>query len=365
MSKALLVASTLLSIAVFSKAVILPSRLKDAGKQALNGSVIKFPLYLKFQPNPPITQGPTKSESEDTEPPIPKINYRWNFEAPIEMEDFGHKNTSMVIDINYRNILIPIQYPPTRYIGLKCEKDRKDPSLQGSCVYDSKKPLRDSMEQDHWEIYGQKPTGYFGNNSWHWTEGVFEEFKRFDIGALTTDQTGWVLQNSGIMGMGSETNTASLWTYLFEVYQPIDDYFYRTFYLNTSDTHDIPYNRDFYWWQLFKPSFDDPMVYDLFNGSEFRISDELATILDDPIQSEFAFWIPNLKAGSKSQTWGLGGVNVTSSDLKEPIASNINVCFAMNSNATFLFPGRSWKSSKKLLSTLSAGEPSAVLEASF
>ena len=348
MSKALFSAATLLSIAFFARAMILPSQLKQVGKQSLNGTVIRFPLYLKFQSNPPIKQDPQSEDSEDPEPPIPKINYRWNFETSMSVAVFNKEiNSSMVIDINYRNILVPIVYPPNRNEGVICEKDRETPRPLRTCLYNSSNPLRDTMEQDHWAMYGQQPTGFFGNSTWQWTLGVFEEGKRFNIGTLTTSPVGWLLQNSGILGMGSETSTTSLWSYLFEVYQPRDDYFYTSFYLNTNQILDIPVKKEFYWWQLFNPSYDDTMVYDFFNGSEFRISDELALILDDPAQSESQYWIPNLKAGNNSQTWGIRGVNVTSSDLKEPIASNINICFAMNSNATFLFPKKKLEEFKK------------------
>ena len=335
MSKALLTASTLLTLAVLTKAIILPAPLKATGKQNLNGEAITFPLYLKLQNLPPDLK-PEQKTSKDPEPPKP--NYKWNFEASIHMEGFGQTNTTMVIDINYRNILIPVFNRPGRDSGIKCEKDQKDPNSKDSCVYSSNEPLQDTMDQDHWAMYGQKPEGFRGTNTWAWTEGVSNESKRFKIGALTTPSADWVLDDAGILGMGSETSTASLWTYLFEVYEPSYGYFYTTFYLTTYDTLDIPQNKNYYWWQMFNPSLNTSNVYQLFNGSEFRISDDVASILDDPVQADFPVWIPNLKAGSNSQTWGIGAVKVYSSDLKEPIATNANVCFAMNSNATFLFP---------------------------
>ena len=335
MLKAFLVASTLLSPALLTKAAhSSPTPISDLGKPSLNGDVIKFPLQLTVQKPPPNQTTLNEASGKKNEPE----NIKWNFESVISMGGFDYtQHISMIVDINYQNILIPIMDDQSsRAVGLKCTKGQRQ--KYSSCVYYSDQPLENTMEQDHWTVYDQKPKGFIAKNSWLWSPKTIFEEKGFEIGALTTSPDDWALVNAGVLGMGSETSTTSLWTYLFEVSTPEFGYFYTSFYLNTSDTLDVEYNRNFYWYQVFNPPSDEPYIYEkVFNGSEFRISDNLASILDDPVQADFSpFWVPNLKGGSKSQTWGLGNVTVSSSDQKDPLFSNINICFAMNSNSTFL-----------------------------
>ena len=291
---------------------------KDStGKPELAGHVIRFPLNLRsiLAPN--------------QDPDI--YADRMFLQSSIQIDSLNDNQTAMVFDPNYRNILIPIAYPETgRKSGIQCDKDAHPAGSTTSCLFYSNLPIQKTLGVDHWSMYNATPQGFQGENSWGWTEHTINTTKKFKTGVLTTPSKDWALGEAGIFGLGAKTATNSLWSYLFEMYNPQYGNFYATFYL------DSPRDSGLYWYEVFNPQLNSSTFDYLFKGSELRVSDSDFSILDDQVQADYAVYIPSLKPGNKSQTWGLENVTVYSSDKKEPIFKNINICFAMNANTTFL-----------------------------
>ena len=293
------------------EAVVLPK---------VDGRVLRWPL--KFQGHPSVG---------NDHPIIPKFKFNFFFTAEMALEQGTNKTTPMALAPNYRAILIPFTGSQGRSNGIPCDENTKKTA---TCVYNTDLPLQKTLGVDHWAAFDQNPTGFQATNLWNWTKDTNTITTPTKIGALNTSIGNWATGEAGVMGLGSVTGTDNLWTYLFSRYAAENSTMYATFYLTS------PNNKGLFWYDVFNGN-DTNVNASIFEGSEFRVSDNLTNILDDPTAK--GIWIANQGAGNASQTWGIENAALFSTDQKEAIVQNVSVCLAINAHDTFLFRADTYK----------------------
>lgn len=307
----------LLSSTTLASAVQLPS---------LNGQVISFNLTLDKH-KPIYNIGPGR----------PDFSFPFNFflGANIPIDSAGN-TAPMIFDFNYRSIMIPTKAGGVRSDGIPCS-----PNTHGSinnCEYNPDSVLNSTVGQDHWSWWDDLPLGYFGNNTWNWTANAQEISNTVinKVGLLHGLPAGWAAGKYGLMGVGSGGSlSGSIWDYLFKTYAAKDDTLYATWYLTS------PTNKNLSWYQVFNATDTNGNLTELFMGSQFRVSDNLNNILDDPMANSSIIWATSGMYNG-SQSWGIPNATLWAMDnTSKPVAANTNICFDLNANATFLIPNAS------------------------
>ena len=264
-------------------------------------------------------------------PPIKRVDRKYNHYLTANMPLSAGKDAQtapMILDLNYNHILIPVK-AGKRTDGITCQESQTKEA--GKCTYNTNDKL-----SAPWTIYEDIPEGSVGQTKFNWTDiDDLNEVNEVTFGALTGSEAHWATGKAGVMGLAPVVEGVSnFWTYMFGTYAPKDDTLYATFTLNSAQTTNLS------WYQIFEATANvaDNQKYGIFNGSKFAVTDKLVDILSDKtLKEEDAIAVANFNPSAGSQTWGLSNITLTSTDRpKDPLAKEVNACFAMNSNATIL-----------------------------